>query len=300
MTSNVLLNKVVLQNRNHNGELLQAIFLPEHGMNLCSYQVGGVEVIEQSTWPLFEERGAGLGALIGPHFHHRKPEAITPIVDETIFPHIERVRLKGVKEPFSHGIARYVPWKFEANQTGITAELSGTDRYKGVLLSSLEGQQFHLKYHAELTADGLKINYSVESSSKSVIGLHYYYALNNPNAFLKSRVQPLFFDQDRQFKPLPQIWNVDSEKNLSFELSQGADFGFTPFPDPSSTEISVQMESYRLIIAYSCSKENSWQLYHPKETQYVCIEPLTAKDPFNPQLTSSSIQALIKIEKTSV
>ena len=31
-----------------------------------------IEVIDQKTEPLYVERMAGLGALIGPHFHHRQ------------------------------------------------------------------------------------------------------------------------------------------------------------------------------------------------------------------------------------
>lgn len=51
---------------------LTATFLPELGMNLASYKKGDYEAIDQNTQGEFEERFAGLGPLIGPHFHHQK------------------------------------------------------------------------------------------------------------------------------------------------------------------------------------------------------------------------------------
>src|SRR5690349_11544962 len=104
---------IILENTTHDGSPLQATFLPDKGMNLVSYKKGGVEVIDPSTKSLFEERYAGLGALIGPHFHRRRTDALPKIPDESLFPHIARVKAKGVHDPFSHGIARYAPWKAE-------------------------------------------------------------------------------------------------------------------------------------------------------------------------------------------
>jgi hypothetical protein len=100
------MEQIILANKTSTGQNLQAIFLPEKGMNLISYKKDETEVIDQSTRNLFEERFAGLGALIGPHFHHRKTEVIPPIKDESLFPHIARLKAKGIQEPFSHGIDR--------------------------------------------------------------------------------------------------------------------------------------------------------------------------------------------------
>src|SRR5262245_52892018 len=137
---------IVLKNEN-----LQAVFDPERGMNLLSYKLGETEVIDQSTRSLFEERYAGLGALIGPHSHHR--HVVPPVKDEALLSHIARVKSKGVEEPFSHGIARYAPRKAEATATKVTARLTGKDTWNGVALSALEGQNFTMEMIAELTAE---------------------------------------------------------------------------------------------------------------------------------------------------
>ena len=78
---------VILKN-----SLYEALFLPEKGMNLTSLKYKNIEVIEQSTKTLFEERYAGLGSLIGPHFHMRPSSRIPPIKDESPFPHIAKIK----------------------------------------------------------------------------------------------------------------------------------------------------------------------------------------------------------------
>jgi len=116
---------------------------------MISFKKGGLEIIDQSTQDQFKERFAGLGALIAPHFHRRRPESIPPIKDENLFPHIARVKAHGTQDPFSHGIGRYAPWKAEFTPTKVTAVLTGKDTWNGVPLSALEGQNFKMNFTAE-------------------------------------------------------------------------------------------------------------------------------------------------------
>src|SRR5262249_36353923 len=180
---------IVLKNKSSKGEPLEATFLLDKGMNMVSYKKGNTEVIDQSTRTLFEERYAGLGALIGPHFHHRNPAVIPPIKDESLFPHIARIKAKGVNEPFSHGIGRYAPWNAKATQTKLNAILTGKDQWNGVPLSALEGQNFTMRFQAELLPDGLHLDLSVVSDSDSLIGIHYYYSLPKGKGKIISQVQ---------------------------------------------------------------------------------------------------------------
>jgi len=288
------MKEIKLQSQTKSGEVLEAVFLPEQGMNLCSYKKGGIEVIDQSTRGLFEERFAGLGALIGPHFHRRPAESIPILHDDSIFPHIAKVRAKGVQDPFSHGIARYVPWQFDSALDQISARLNGNDLYKGVSIAALEGQQFAMTYIAKLTPEGLLIDYSVESEGPSMIGLHYYYGLNGHKGSVASSVQNRYSDRG-ELKQIPFQW-LEGEHQLSFDLSQEADYGFYPFSNPLETEIFLHAHDYTLKVRYSCgNQENSWQLYHPKDSTFVCIEPLSAKDPRHPHQKASHLSVLISI-----
>lgn len=290
------MDPIILRHETLGGEALEATFLPGQGMNLCSYKLGEIEVIDQQTRPLFEERCAGLGALIGPHFHHRSAEMIPPLKDEDLFPHLAALRAKGVKEPFSHGIARYVPWKVEATEKKVTAFLEGSDTYKGVTLSSLEGQQFKMQYVAELTSNGLQIDYSIVSDNPSVIGLHYYYALDNSASTVLSTV----CDQYRSsagFKEIPREW-IAPPHQLTFDLAMDADYGFIPYPNSLQGVVVLKTGSYQLTKSYNClNEESSWQLYHPKGASFACIEPLSAKDPTHPKLNMSTLHVLIRIDK---
>lgn len=289
------MDKIVLENRTSQDKLLQVTFWPERGMNLISYKRDDLEIIEQSTWNIFEERFAGLGALIGPHFHRRPPEIIPKIKDESLFPHIARVKGKGVLEPFSHGIARYAPWQAEATQTSVKAHLSGKDTWNGVPLSDLEGQNFNMNFQADLKDDGLHLALSVVSDTSSLVGIHYYYALPQGKSKIVSRVR----DQVRiegELRPIPADWNYDDQHLLSFDLDHEADFTFRPYLNGLEGDILMQNEVYSLRTRYQClCEENCWQLYHPKGAPFVCIEPISSQDPRHPNLTVSGLNIHIEI-----
>lgn len=286
---------ITIQNRTHQGELLQATFLPDKGMNLISLKKGDLEVIDQSTKNLFEERFAGLGALIGPHFHHRKSETIPPVPHEERFPHIARVKAKGIQEPFSHGIARYAPWKAEATPHSVKAQLSGKDTWNDIPLSTLEGQNFNMRLIAQLREDGLFLTLSVVSDTASLVGIHYYYSLPGGKGRVISDVQ----NQVRiegELTPIPSNWDFNSQNRLVFDLQNEADFTFRPYPNLLNGSILLETEQYRLQTNYDCmSAENCWQLYHPKGASFVCIEPISAQDPRHPNLTVSTLNIHIQI-----
>lgn len=259
-----------------NGEMLKAVFLPEKGMNLISFKKGEIEVIDPSTKILFEERFAGLGALIGPHFHHRKPEAIPKIKDETLFPHIARVKAKGIQEPFSHGIARYAPWTAESTATTVKARITGKDLWNGVPIAELEGQNFTMTFDATLSEQGLALQLSVISDTDSLVGIHYYYALPGGTGKVISTVQ--------------------EGQKLEFDLKNEVDSTFHPYPNALQGTILLETETYQLRTIYDCNcAENCWQLYHPKDASFVCIEPISAKDPRHPNLTVSSLNIQLQI-----
>jgi hypothetical protein len=277
------MDPITLKSQTPQGDLLEAIFLPAQGMNMISYKKGGIQVIDQSTRPLFEERFAGLGALIGPHFHHRNPAIIPPIKDESLFPHIGRVKAKGIAEPFSHGIGRYAPWKAAATHNKVTAILSGKDLWNGVSLAELEGQNFVMRFQAELLPEGLHLDLSVVSETDSLIGIHYYFHLPKGKGTVFSQVQ----------ETGPRI---DSQKHLEYSLNENVDATFHPFPDPLSGTIVLDAVDYRLTTKYtSPSQENSWQLYHPEGASFVCIEPISSQDPRHPNLTTSNIHISLEI-----
>lgn len=290
-------SKVVIEAEAENGEKLSASFLPNKGMNCISFKKGAIEAIDQSTKNLFEERYAGLGAMIGPHFHHRNPSIIPHIQNESLFPHIALVKAKGSKEPFSHGIGRYAPWTVKsATASSIKAVLKGGDLWNGVALKALEGQDFSMEYEAKISGQGLEIVLSVASDTESVVGLHTYYALPTGTGRVLAKVQNTYNDKGIM-KPIPAEWKSEAENHLlSFDLTQEADYGFHSFPDPLHGSIILETGSYSLQVSYwSDNKENSWQLWHPKGGSFVCIEPLSASDPRKPILSVSRIKIRISI-----
>lgn len=287
------MNPIIIKHRSDSGIPLEATFLPDQGMNLISYKLGDLEVIDSSTRHLFEERFAGLGALIGPHFHHRK--VIPPVKDESLFPHIARVKAKGIAEPFSHGIARYAPWKAEYNETKVKAILTGKDLWNGVPLADLEGQNFTINFEAEMGPSGLHLKLSVVSDTDSLIGIHYYYRLPEGKGKVISQIQN-FYLQEGKRHPLKQEWKIDAQQKAEFDMTSPIDTTFYPFPNPLESKITLDTQEYKLVTTYNCrSQENCWQLYHPQGASFVCIEPLSAQDPRHPNLTVSSLDINLEI-----
>jgi len=291
--------EVILQHQKDGEGTLQAVFNPDKGMNLISLKKGDVEIIDQSTRVLFDERFAGLGALIGPHFHHRNASILPHIQNEELFPHIARVKAKGIQDPFSHGIARYAPWTEEHSETSIKGRLTGKDLWNGVPLSELEGQNFTMDFKAHLDDQGLHLSLSVVSDTDSLVGIHYYYALPNGKGRVISETQDSV-RIDGKLTSIPTDWKFDPQHHqLVFDMQHEADYTFRPYPDPLKGTICLETEQYKLKTVYDCPcAENCWQLYHPKDASFVCIEPISAQNPHAPRLTVSNINIHIDIQLT--
>ena len=290
------MESVTLRAETDDGTPIQATYLPSNGMNLISFKRGAIEAIDPSTRSLFDERNAGLGALIGPHFHQR-PSATLPLIDESLFPHIARIRSKGVStDPFSHGVGRYAPWSYDADATTIHARLTGNDNWNGLPLHAIQGQQFTLDYKATLTPQGLHIDYSVTSSNDSIVGLHYYYHLPQGYGTIHACVKEEVVIAD-QLQPIPDDWSYDATRHeLTYLLDSAADYTLRPYPDPLHSSITIDAITHRVVVAYSCqSEENSWQLYRPAAASFVCVEPLSAQNPRHPNLTASALSVDLQL-----
>lgn len=284
------MDRVILQNSE-----VQVEFSPDKGMNLLRLAVGNLEIIDQNTKPLFEERFAGLGSLIGPHFHHRSKNQIPPVVSEDLFPHIARVRAKGTEEPFSHGIARYAPWTAQVVENAIMATLSGSDVWNGSPLTALEGFSFEMNLVASLLKNGLSLDFSVQSKKPSVLGLHYYYTLPVSGGRVKALVENQYRAQDL-WQPIPSAF-LDADGHLFFDATQECDFGFIPKKGKDGFfEILYENAQFTLKIRFQTDeKEASWQLYRPQGASYICIEPLSARNPKNPVLEQSRLKVEIEV-----
>jgi hypothetical protein len=272
------LETVTLKRKQNDGSVLQAIFAPEKGMNLMSLKKEKVEVIDQSTLELFEERAAGLGALIGPHFYHLREDLIPPPPKEGLFPHILKLKAKGQKDLFSHGIARYVPWKYQATETTISAKLASVDQYEGYLLSQLEGLNFYMSFEAELLEDGLRIHITSNSDLFSVVGLHYYYAMT-PASVVEAKVEKRYNDMGT-FKPMPTDW-LDNNGHLHLLLDKEIDAGFLPKENTNFGKFTLTTADYQLEVKATPQEDSelSFQIYHPADASFVCIEPISATNP---------------------
>src|SRR4029077_6455549 len=148
-------------------------------------------------------------------------------------------------EPFSHGIARYAPWKAEATVSSVKAQLTGKETWNGIALSALEGQNFTMHLEGDLREQGLFLTLSIISDTASLVGIHYYYALPQGKGRIISEVQNQLVMQG-ELKPIPSDWEFDSQQQLIFDLQQEADFTFRPYSDVLKGNILLDTEEYQL------------------------------------------------------
>lgn len=289
------MDKIIEISNPNNNYPITAKFNLKQGLNLNSLKIKSHEIICQSTRDLFKERCAGLGALIGPHFHHRNRSHITWPQDLSIFRFLKKLKAQDSDEPFSHGIARYVPWEVTKKASNcFEARLLGKHKYKNIYLKDLEAQDFELKFKADISNNKLNLNYKIKSENNSVIGFHYYYQIEKSDiskSFVSSEVQNYYLDKTSK-KSIPNAWLDKNNKNiLNFNTNQIADFGFQPKNKKSnSSEIALHNPGYKLKLNYTCdSEDNRFQIYRPDGVDYVCIEPISAMWPYAPKRKSSQL-----------
>jgi hypothetical protein len=289
-----IMKKVHLQHLTKDKKLLEATFSPSHGMNLLSFKHDGFELIDTSTDGDFKKRLGGLGPLIGPHFYHRKKEDVKA-VSSTLFPHIKSLSDSQKKDPLSHGVGRYCAWNYDETSTSINSHLSGLDAREDVTLASIEGFNFKMDFSAHLTAKGLEIDYRVVSENHpSTIGLHYYLRLPNKKGFVTISSMNKYNDMGN-WKKIPKEW-LNEDGALHFDLKNQSDFGFLPNTTDNTGEAILTTPSHSLKISYkAASDEHAFQLYHPKDSSFVCIEPVSAKNPRSPAGNSHRLKVKIEI-----
>ncbi len=249
---------------------LRALIAPEMGMTLIDFRVSDISLLDRSTEDDFLAYRKGLGPLILPHFNQNGyiPEKL----DEKLFPHILVLREHGIKHPFQHGIARYVPWRVERvdereDESSITGIITGEDRFSGIELKMLTGFNFVARVSYRLTSEGLFVAFDVRGEEPVVTGIHFYYDLVN--------------------RETAELEFMDSEGNrrvLGFGNREFDDV-FIPgskFGDYSTC--TLKTESYKLdtVFKFRGLPEEVFEslvVFSPGDASFVCIEPLS----YNPK-----------------
>lgn len=249
-------------------EEYEAHFDEENGLNLVSFKKNGLEIIDQSA-------SSKKGPIIGPHFHvhtkHSPPDG----------------------KEYHHGLGRYAAWRTVHSETQIRAHISGQDKLNSYTLKELEGQDFEMRFDIRLIPSGLRLKLEVVSDKPSMCGFHYYYKLG-PNPIVHAPVKDQYNDQGI-IKPLPPEWKKD--KQLYYDLTLETDFGFIPSESPFEHKIIYQNDNYELNVHYlpAHPEEVQFQLYSPKGASFVCIEPMSAKEPRKPKLKHSLLEMKLEI-----
>jgi galactose mutarotase-like enzyme len=274
---------------------IRATFDPEKGLNLISLMIEGHELIAQSTKKDFLDSSRGLGPLIGPHFYHRVADTI-PYLDDNILDKLQKkLRFRRDSEPFSHGIARYVPWKVTKEQkNSFHAVLDSHDTVEGITLGEIEGFDFVMEFEATVYQRELRILYKAKSTSQPVVvGLHTYYALEDSMKTIDLVGSPFYYDKLKK-KSVPPDWYGDH--GLRIPLDKPLDYTFSPQLDKEGYgEVEVQRGVSTLLIQAKASPDLSFQLYRGENSPFICIEPIAALNPRIVTQKNASIEVRISL-----
>lgn len=274
---------------------IKATFNPDKGLNLMSLIIEGRELIEQSTAKGFIESSRGLGPLIGPHFYHRVIDTI-PYLDDAILDKLEKkLQFKREAEPFSHGIARYVPWRvLKQDKNSFRAILDSHDEIEGITLGEIEGFDFVMEFEASVSPRELNILYKAKSSTQPVVvGLHTYYTLDPSMKAIDLVGAPFYYDKLNK-KTVPPDWYGD--RGFKIPLNKPLDYTFSPQLDREGFgEVGVKMGVSNLLIQAKASPDLSFQLYRAEDSPFICIEPIAAINPRIVTQKNASIEVRISL-----
>ncbi len=265
---------IVLRNKTEEGIPLEATFRPANGLSLVSFRKGNVEVMDTSV--------GSPGALIGPHYGDRNPALIPSNATSA--------------DPYRHGIARYAPWEVTSEASSLKGTLTGKQEWQGQPLAAWEGQSFTMGVQATLMPHGLTMIMSVVSDSDSVAGLECCFRLPKGQGRLYSDVKESYLN-GKLPQPIPSEWNYNGQRQLAIDLAAKATGTFHPFFNPLEGHIHLDTSHYKLTMRYQCcNEENAWEFDSQPHANHVKIKAVSAKMPFRPCLTVSSLSVTLTID----
>ena len=119
---------------------------------------------------------------------------------------------------------------------------------------------------------------SANSDVFSVVGLHYYFSLPSDGE-IHAQIKPYYYSAGEK-KDLPKNW-LDKNEKLHLLLNDELDYGFIPKLHHGTGEVIYNNSAYRLALKITPEEgsEVSFQIYHPNDAKFVCIEPISATNP---------------------
>lgn len=274
------MNSIVLSSVNSDGTPIQAVFNASKGLNLESFTVADIELID-TTQQCF---------IIGPHFGQRKNELIHPSENSPL-----QSKQAGSSDPFPNGVGRWVAWNVEnSSKDRFKAILSGKDLWQGDSLSMLEGQDFMIQAEGKIDPLGLSLKLSIVSDTGSLIGISNRYNLYGSSGFLKASVADQWLVHSQKI-PISLPYGYDGNR-LQLDFTKNMTGTFFPYPDPCDTTIELETARYKLLFSYtSACAENCWQLHRAVNENYLFLTVLSSQDPFHPNLSVSTLNFSWKI-----
>lgn len=270
---------------------IEAVVTPELGMALAGFSLRHVPILQKSRRGDFVRGRKGLGPVILPHFNQRAafPE-LTPAMREA-FPHLAYLAERRIRDPFQHGVGRYVAWEYETKVTDAMAQvrgfITGRSLFQGIPLNEITGFDFTAAITYTLADRSLAVRFDLTGTAPVTAGIHYYYALPPGASHVAMTVENLGLGDDDSLFEFSS--HQRDGKFYRLPLDRPVDTLFAPVAEEKGmARFSLVTPAYRLdtrvlVEGPPETAFGSVVVFHPEGTDFVCVEPLSEKNPLEPK-----------------
>jgi len=186
-------------------------------------------------------------------------------------------------------------WNGKETNGSLTATLSGEDEWSGETLEKLEKQSFTLRSTAWLDRETLRLQHSVVSDTDSLVGNLFHLRLPEGSAEISIDAQNHYYDSGK-YQTLPSDWKRSEEGRILLPLDSDYNIGLHPYLSPIQGIATLKTADYTVEIGYeSTNEESAWLIRYKKGAPYVSIGAVSSQDPWNPNLTVSSIKLSLRV-----
>jgi galactose mutarotase-like enzyme len=100
---------------------------------------------------------------------------------------------------------------------------------------------------------------------------------------------------DGKFTDIEEDWYLQDEQLLKLNLHQELDHGFLPI-NHFDADAFIENHLYKIHLQVSAPNDQlCFQVYRPDDSDFICVEPIGAKNPRNLTETKSSLSIRLEI-----
>jgi len=186
------------------------------------------------------------------------------------------------------GEAMAASWEVEKSEE---ENLTAKHRYEGEGEEQIYQMEGRISWDKEVLVSTL----SIVSDTDSLIGPGYCFPLPDGRGRLEGVIKREGFCEGKTV-----TLSEHSGKPVEIDLSHSCSLAVLPYLKPTEGKLLLETKNYQMEILYrSNCEEVSCLIYRPEKGDWICISPVSSKNPWKTNLTVSHVTTEIKfLDKT--